>query len=174
ARECRRDEAGAAGDQDALAGERHAASLVAARNQTGSGTAGAAGTSPLRTAAEKASAPSVNPAAASRKTSLSETYCSPKPAARNPSGPITFAIVMTAVITFGRSGSSVRTVMTASIGALTNGAHRPNAASTTITTAHGIGIASSQSGNAIAKIATAASRMSGTFLTIPAVPRLPS
>jgi hypothetical protein len=45
---------------------------------------------------------------------------------RKPSGPITFASVITAFITFGRSGAGVPTVMTAIIGALTNGAQKPN------------------------------------------------
>src|SRR5207248_11781595 len=125
------------------------ASVVLPARQASSATRGAAGTSRLRTTAAKESAPVVNPPAASRKTTFSETYCNPNPAARKPSGPITFTMVITAVITFGRNGSGVRTVITAIIGALTNGAQKPNALSTTMTSAHGIGIASSQSGRAI-------------------------
>src|SRR5207253_8601593 len=130
--------------------------------KAGSGIAGVAGTSPLRTAAENAIAPTVNPAAVRRKTNVSETYWRPKPAARKPNGPMMLEIVITAVITFGRSASGVRTVITASIGALTSGAQEPNAANTATTRAHGIWTASSQSGSAITRIAVAASRRSGT------------
>src|SRR5207244_503128 len=132
----------------------------------GSGTTEAAGTSPFRTAAEKAMAPSVKPAATARKTNLSETYWRPTPAARKPSGPKMPEIVITAVITFGRNATGVRTVSTAIIGAFTSGAQAPNAPITTITVHQGIDTNSSQSGKAIATIATAASRNSGILRTI--------
>src|SRR5439155_155326 len=131
----------------------------------GSGTAEAACASPFRTAAEKAIAPTVKPTATKKKTNVSDTYCRPTPAARKPSGPTMPEIVITAVITFGRNASGARIVRTAIMGALTSGAQNPNAAMTANTSHHGIAIDSSQSGSAIARIATAVRRRSGTFRT---------
>src|SRR5262249_58161422 len=110
-------------------------------------------------------AQSVKPNGTKKKTNVSETYCRPKPAARNPSGPTIPEIVMNAVITFGRSAVGVRTVSTAIIGAFTSGAQIPNEEMTTITLHHGIGTMSSQSGRDMATMAIAASLSSGTFRT---------
>jgi hypothetical protein len=109
-----------------------------------------------------------------RKTTRIPTCCSAWPTARKPSGPITTEIVITAVITFGRSASGARTVRIASTGALTSGAQRPKAASTTVTAGHGSVIASSHSGTAMPRMATPASVVSLTRRTTWAAMRLPA
>ena len=83
------------------------------------------------------------------------------------------ANVSTAVITFGRSASGARIVTMASTGALTSGAQKPNTASTTSTAGHGMLIARNQSGRAIPRMETPASRSSGTLRTRFAATRLP-
>ena len=91
----------------------------------------------------------VSSAAITTKSVCSDMPRNASPAARNPSGPAPVAMVITAVITFGRSASGGFVVRIPSTGALTRGPPSENAASTTRAAPQGILTASAHKGSGI-------------------------
>src|SRR5262245_58663122 len=95
------------------------------------------------------------------------------PAITRPSGPASIAVVSTAVITFARSASGVRTVITLISGALTSGPKNDDTASAVITAGTGSSIASANTGIVNASNAVAPSRSGSKRPTIRTATMLP-
>src|SRR5215208_2349878 len=87
------------------------------------------------------------------------------PTARRPSGPAIVAIVITAVITFGRSAGGVRVVSSPKNGELTSGFESAEITSATSMAPSETSRVKTQMGSAIPKTATDASFSGSTFVT---------
>ena len=98
------------------------------------------------------------PVATRRKTWCGPHDSSSGPAITIPTGPASIAIVSTAVITFARSASGVRIVMTPISGAFTSGPKNDDAASAVITAGTGRSRESAKIGKVRATKAVAPSR----------------
>ena len=96
------------------------------------------------------------------------------PATSIPSGPASIAVVMTAVITFARSASGVRMVMTPISGALTSGPKIDDAKSASTTPARGSSNASAKIGIVSATNAVAPRRSGSKRVTSRTATTLPS